>query len=214
MSVAAATSYAGRSDHIKLRVFIDYWNFQLTLNEQSGNPRFRIDWRSAPKALADAAAAEMNLSSHSYEGAFVFTSCDPKTGEGRKFRNWATNWLDRQPGIQVKCFERRPKGPQKCPSCQGLITNCPHCQGDLARTIEKGVDTAIVTDMIRLALEDVYQVGVLVSSDADLVPAVEFLELRGVRIIHAGFPPHGSFLSKACWATVDVGKLYHQFERS
>ena len=81
-------------------------------------------------------------------------------------------------------------------------------------TIEKGVDTAIATHMIRFAWESAYDVAILVSSDADLVPAVEFLDLRGFRIIQAGFPPVGSHLSRACWATIDVYKLRALFERS
>lgn len=83
----------------------------------------------------------------------------------------------------------------------------------MAGTVEKGVDTAIVTHMIRLAWEDAYDVAILASADADLVPAVEFLDLRGVRIIQAGFPPHGSHLSRACWATIDAYKFRSKFSR-
>ena len=60
------------------------------------------------------------------------------------------------------------------------------------KAAEKGVDTAIATDMIRLAWEKAYDVAVLASSDGDLVPAVEFLDLKGARIIQAGFYPRGS----------------------
>ena len=42
-------------------------------------------------------------------------------------------------------------------------------------TTEKGVDTYIATDMIRLAGEDAYDMAVLASLDGNLVPAVEFL---------------------------------------
>ena len=37
--------------------------------------------------------------------------------------------------------------------------------------MEKGVDTAIITDLLTLAWEGAYDVAILVSSDADLVPA-------------------------------------------
>ena len=69
---------------------------------------------------------------------------------------------------------------------------------------EKGVDTAIATDMISLAWEDAYDVGVLVTSDQDLVPAVEFLDKKGKVIIQAGFPPHGRRLANASWASFDI----------
>jgi uncharacterized LabA/DUF88 family protein len=53
-----------------------------------------------------------------------------------------------------------------------MIENCPHCGEKIERTIEKGVDTAIVTDIFRLAWEESLDVGVLVSSDRDFIPMV------------------------------------------
>jgi len=84
----------------------------------------------------------------------------------------------------------------------------------LAGTVEKGVDTAIATDMIRLAWEDAYEVAVLVSSDADLVPAVEFLDLKGRKVIQAGFPPKGVSLATACWASFDLFPQRAEFLRT
>jgi len=81
-------------------------------------------------------------------------------------------------------------------------------------TVEKGVDTAIATDMIRLAWEKAYDIAVLVTSDADLVPAVQFLDLRGFKIIQAGLPPHGSHLANACCASFDLFAEREAFRRS
>jgi hypothetical protein len=53
----------------------------------------------------------------------------------------------------------------------------------------KGIDTAIASDMVSLAWEDAYDIGVLVGADADLVPVAEFLDKKGKQIIQAGFPP-------------------------
>jgi uncharacterized LabA/DUF88 family protein len=58
--------------------------------------------------------------------------------------------------------------------------------------------------MIRLAWEDAYDVAVLASSDADLVPAVEFLRIKARKVIQAGFPPLGVALATACWASFNV----------
>jgi uncharacterized LabA/DUF88 family protein len=58
--------------------------------------------------------------------------------------------------------------------------------------------------MIRLAWEEAYDLAVLATSDRDLVPAVEFLSLKGRKVVHAGFPPLGSDLARACWASFDV----------
>ncbi len=41
------------------------------------------------------------------------------------------------------------------------------------RPREKGIDVALAIDFVRLAIEDTYDVGILVSSDTDLKPALE-----------------------------------------
>lgn len=40
---------------------------------------------------------------------------------------------------------------------------------------EKGIDTAIVTDMIKPALMDAYDAAVVVSADQDFVPVAKFI---------------------------------------
>jgi len=215
MSGQPSAPVRGASANIRIRVFIDFWNFQLSLNEKAPDPRFKIDWIKMPQILVQEAARLLTIRDFSYEGTGVFTSYNPKSADGKKYHKWATSWLDCQAGIQVHCFERRPKNPPKCPVCHRPVVSCPAtgCGSNMAGTVEKGVDTAIATDMIRLAWEQAYDVGVLASADADLVPAVEFLDMKGFRILQAGFPPHGSHLSRSCWATIDVSKLYSQFER-
>jgi len=199
---------------VRIRLFIDFWNLQILLNnkefEKSGT-KFKIDWKKLPMSLVRKAAAVVNAQSFTYDGTIVFTSYDAKTDEGKKYHRWINNWLDKQPGVQVQCFERRPRGSPKCQSCHAKIENCPHCKAVLAGTVEKGVDTAIATDMIRLAWEKAYDIAVLACSDGDLVPAVEFLDLKGVRVVQAGFPPHGSHLARSCWASFDMFAMRDEF---
>ncbi len=80
-------------------------------------------------------------------------------------------------------------------------------------TEEKGVDTRIVADMISLAWADAYDVAVLVSADRDFVPVAEFLQTKGIKVIHGGFPPKGSHLSQKCWANLNVTSLMPLFKR-
>jgi uncharacterized LabA/DUF88 family protein len=81
-------------------------------------------------------------------------------------------------------------------------------------TVEKGIDTLLVTDLIRLAISNSYDVAILASSDADMVPAVEFVQQTlGKKIIQAGFPPIGVDLATQCWASFDVMKIAKQIER-
>ncbi len=74
----------------------------------------------------------------------------------------------------------------------------------MAGTQEKGIDTAIVTDMISLAWESSWEVAILVASDHDFVPAVEFLAGKGRQVINAHFPSKGTSLACACWASIDL----------
>lgn len=196
----------------RVRVFVDYWNLQLTLNDREAQAtgqadvRFKVDWRGLPIWLARKAAETSGIAAYSFDGAIIFTSHDPNTEEGRKFNGWVTNWLDRQPGIQVQSRPRQARSSPRCNVCHREVRLCPHadCGAHIAGTIEKGVDTAIVTDMIRLAWEDAYDIAVLASSDADLIPAVEFLDQKGRKVIQAGFPPSGVNLATACWASFDI----------
>ncbi len=205
----------------RLRVFVDYWNLQLTINEREGaasgqvDARFQIDWRALPPWLARKAAEATGLANYTFEGAIIYASDDPNTLEGRKFKNWVTSWLNRQPGIQVLCYARQPKNPPRCTTCHQQITHCPRpeCGQRIAGTGEKGVDTAIATDMIRLAWEDAYDVAVLASSDADLVPAVKFLDQKGRKVVQAGFPPKGVNLATACWASFDIFQHREEIRR-
>ena len=55
---------------------------------------------------------------------------------------------------------------------------CQSCGKDIEYTthIQKGVDTRIAIDMVGLALLDAYDVAILVSGDADLAEAVNFIK--------------------------------------
>ncbi len=203
----------------RIRLFVDFWNLQLTLNEKEvkassqEDVRFAIDWLAFPAVVCREAAKCLGVETFSYEGTVIYASYNPLGSDGGKFRNWLATWLDRQPGIQVEMRERQPRSTVLCPSCHEGITTCPHCGETMRATIEKGIDTAIVTDMIRLAWEDAHDVSVLVSSDRDLVPVVKFLDLKGRKTIQAGFPPWGVDLATSCWASFDLFPLREQYRR-
>lgn len=207
---------------MRIAVFVDYWNFQLTLNDQlkirhcAKDYRAKVDWRQLGQTLAKAACPvlacdEVGLA---YQGCYIYTSFDPRKNEGVKFKNWATTWLDRQPGINVEVRERKPKALPKCPSCHAEISHCPECSQPIVATIEKGIDTLLATDLIRLAVSDFYDAAVLASLDADMIPAVEFVQSLGKKVIQAGFPPGGVDLATQCWGSFNVMDLGKALERS
>ncbi len=69
---------------------------------------------------------------------------------------------------------------------------------------EKGVDILLAVEMIRLVLEKKCDVAYLVSSDTDLVPAVDECKRLGGEVVYVGSSLHGqSFgLTKACNRTI------------
>lgn len=197
---------ASHSESCRVRIFMDFWNFQLYLEERYGT-KYRLDWRQLGPWFAKEAGkvASIDESQVRFEGMVVYMSYNPKSSSEAGLRKWAANVLDRFPGVQVVQIERKPKRPPKCPTCHETVGECPKCQSSMAGMVEKGVDTLIVTDMVRLAWEDAYDIGVLVSADRDFVPAVEFLSQKGIKVMHAGFQPYGSDLATKCWGSFDIG---------
>lgn len=64
---------------------------------------------------------------------------------------------------------------------------------------EKGVDVKIAVEMIRFARENAYDVAYLLSSDTDLVPAVEEVKSFGKKVWYVGISKGQSFgLTKIC----------------
>ncbi len=53
--------------------------------------------------------------------------------------------------------------------------------------VEKGVDVALVTDMLGMAFRNVYDIAVLVSGDRDLAQAVDEVKRLGKRVEIASF---------------------------
>jgi uncharacterized LabA/DUF88 family protein len=176
-----------------------------------------LDWKRLGPWLTEKAGALALAGDASrplrYEGLHVYISIDPRrSSRDGGLKKWA-GVIDRFPGVHVVMKERKPKDPPVCPVCHGVITDCPHCGKPQAGMIEKGINTAIVTDMIRLAWEDAWDVAVLVSADRDFIPAVEFLGAKGRKVVHAGIPPYGMDLARKCWSSLDLREGIAGLER-
>jgi hypothetical protein len=72
----------------RVMVFIDYWNFQLRLNQLEArekglaDDRFKIDWAILGSLLAQKACDAVKITDHVFEGCTVYTSIRvPKKGK-------------------------------------------------------------------------------------------------------------------------------------
>lgn len=191
----------------RVRLFIDFWNFMLGIRDYK--QEYRVDWEKLPEVLVTGAVSSAQAS---YEGACVYASINPKSRKDLKLKDFLSNTINRMPGYEIKIFERKSKKNPVCQSCHSEIKNCPSCDMLLERTVEKGVDTAIVTDMLQHAWDNTYDVGVLLSGDRDFIPAVQFLNRKGKKIIHASFTNLGQELANECWKQINLRNFANQLE--
>lgn len=198
-------------NRLRVLVFVDYSNFRPSMERVE--PGFRIDLKPLGRCLADAAREviepEFELA---YQGLRLYGSYDPDSQAGENQRKWYEVTASAIPGVSTIVVPRQRKrnGPI-CPRCRAEMSKCPSCGSDILGTEEKGVDTRMATDLISAAWDGAYDVAVLVSSDRDFIPVVNFLETRVVKVVHGAFPPYAADLSRACWARIDIPSLREKF---
>jgi hypothetical protein len=212
--VRSSLGASPQPDPVVVQGFVDFWNFQLAMNRW--RRPFRFDWSRLGPSLTKQVEALWRASGLAgqvqYGGLHLYISHNPAAPHDEGLRQWARNVLGRFDGVHVVLKERRSKDPPTCPGCHGPVATCPCCGASMHRTTEKGMDAAIVTDMVRLAWEDRWNAAVLVSCDGDFVPAVEHLQQKGHAVVHAGFAPNRSALARTCCASLDIGGVLRSIE--
>lgn len=181
---------------MRVRIFIDFWNLQLQWNrfheKRGAKKTVKIPW---DKTLPTVITHRVH-SAGEYSGTHVYASVQQDADAPlRRF----LHVMDGFSGYAVTVKERKPASRVHCSKCGEYIDECPHCRNTLRRTVEKGVDTSVVTDLITMSLDGLHDRAVLVTADADFVPAVEYLQRRGKKVTHLYFKTLGSDLRKACW---------------
>lgn len=195
----------------RIAVFVDFWNYELSTKREMAD--FKTDWPLMGRVIYSETATMLTPEHGAYYcGMFVYGSYSSSEAS---LRRWATTVLPSFTGIKSTFVPRRKQvaGP-KCPTCHGEVEICPACKGSMRGEKEKGVDTLIATDMIRLAWENLYDSAVLITADEDLAPVVRFLATKGKRVLHGKFPPKGAVLSRDCWGQIRIPELMSRFARS
>lgn len=71
----------------------------------------------------------------------------------------------------------------------------------------KGDDVYLATDLIKGAYENLYDVAIIVSGDADFIPAIKLVQKNGKKVINAFFPKSSSYrLRNCCDGSVNLKK--------
>ncbi len=95
-----------------------------------------------------------------------------------RFLNWVRCAEPYGPGLRLKVF---PSGEMPC--------TCPECGHQFSRRVQKRVDVAIATLIVKLAAEDRYDALILSSGDGDFEEAIKYaVEEKGKELYLVGAP--------------------------
>ncbi len=110
--------------------------------------------------------------------------------------------LEKRTGFFVRRFNRRAS-----------TRECPHCDGIIAYTEEKMVDTSLVADVIMLAVRDAFDIAVIFSGDLDVAPALQAIHGMGKQGWVATFGDSGlsRTLSRSAWGTINLLEFLDEF---
>lgn len=182
----------------KVKMFVDFWNFQLRWKEnmKPADPAkgpVSLAWERLPTVLMSELPNILGTDYPlTFRGVQIFASVNPKSGSNDDGLKRFLHRLNQETGFQVQVRDRRPK-----------TESCPHCSGQTERMVEKGVDAAIVTALYEGAINDSYDIALLLSNDTDHIPAVQTIQDRlNKQIVHVGFKRGDTEVRTATWSHV------------
>jgi uncharacterized LabA/DUF88 family protein len=100
-----------------------------------------------------------------YETYFLNSTRDPLADQQSAFHTWLKSAPPRGPRMRVQLY------PLKDMRCL-----CPKCGEQFAREVQKGVDVAIATLLIKLAVQGVYDRLILSAGDGDFEDAISYVK--------------------------------------
>ena len=204
---------------MRTRILIDFWNLQIEWNEVVGKVQ-RINWIALSTVLTSASQDKIRKRGLAPEIQTLFLEMNHLAGsvsgreKDKKLEQFLTGKLGILPDWDVKLFEREYE-IAACPACLNRKDNvCAVCRKPFTKAVEKGADVHLATSMLRLGLHSPRQADcfVLVTQDADFIPAVEALREVGVLVVNATWDDKGNRLRSACdtWISIDALARYIQ----
>jgi uncharacterized LabA/DUF88 family protein len=198
----------------RVRIFVDFWNFQLNWNNHIGKSP-SIDWIKLPSNLIKKSKTILEFSQLPSDLQLIETRVYASLSEDdATTAKWFNDFLDRLPGFRVFMKNRKSRlKPIHCRECNKDIYACPVCNTPIGKSVEKGIDTRIVTDLMSLAGEKAYDIAILLTQDSDFIPAVEWLQEKGSKIINGTWENSGHELAKSCWASFNINDISSDISR-
>ena len=194
-------------------IYMDFWNFTLAIKNY--DPEFRVDWNTIAGVFLQEAGTVLGYDAPLILQDFNIIGSYAQSDADKELRKWTTSFLPKVKGVKIHFTERKKKksGP-RCPGCHALVNICPMCKSNMAGTEEKRNDTFITVSMIQDAWFKKVDVAILVSADEDFIPAVNFINNLGIKVIHAQFGSHGHNLSNACWGRFNILQTLDRIKRN
>ena len=205
------------NDSIRVRVFIDHWEFsqswQIAYSGFTGRQLTPADLKNAQieaqdlrwELLPDTILEHLDELEYISEDGKELRNVDVyassrKGGEDNALVNWLEESLDPLPGFEVHHFEKNKVGKEiQCSGC-GALLNRPD--------LEKGLKTAIACDLLSHAVKDLYDIAVILVDDPELAPSVLCVqEVFDKKVVHIGLKTRGKTLRSAAWGHVLLDDL-------
>jgi uncharacterized LabA/DUF88 family protein len=196
---------------LNVSAFVDVHDLKTHLDRNAGR-RLHIEWALFVHELRVAVSTLVVAGGKPrLENVHLYTRAGSHRAEEEIARQWVRSGSAEAAGLRVVLTED-PGTSSECHACDVAGTpRCTRCRGNVGRAPRRGLDSPLAADLLALARVGAYDGAILVSSDLGLTPVVEFLQAKGLRIIHAGFPPVAADLARACWASIDLGEHLSKF---
>ncbi|MCP4500453.1 MAG: NYN domain-containing protein [Deltaproteobacteria bacterium] len=182
---------------MRIAIFIDGKNFYSGWRDAADNRR--IDFTKLSKWLVEQVGGEDLWAVHYY------TSVNGRDEEGPDKLGGFLDLLESHPGYFVHRLGRKVH-----------LSSCQSCGADTRYTLDKEVDTTLVSDMIMSAATGAYDACILLSGDADHAPAAKAVTRLGKKVYVGSWGGTGVSLRirRVTFDHVDLVKGLSVFERT
>jgi uncharacterized LabA/DUF88 family protein len=125
--------------------------------------------RTRPGGSFDYLKLKAELERHNgapiYESYYLNAALDPNAEAQSGFHTWLKSAAPKGPGMRVQLHKLKD-----------LHSRCPQCGTNFDRYVQKGVDVAIATLLIKLATQGVYDRVILSAGDGDFEAAIDHIK--------------------------------------